>query len=88
MIERNKKLMDLNHPFLTQEAIDEVESIRECVIIEDNSFTQRSISNAMKMMIKDGYNKLVWQENMEFFFRPFFRLVAKETEYSRKILGN
>ncbi len=88
VIERNKKLMDLNHPFLTQEAIDEVESIRECVIIEDNSFTQRSISNAMKMMIKDGYNKLVWQENMEFFFRPFFRLVAKETEYSRKILGN
>ncbi len=88
IIERNKKLMDLHHPFLTQEAIDEVESIRDCVIVEDNNFTQRSVANAMKMMIKDGYNKLVWQENMEFFFRPFFRLVAKETEYSRKVLGN
>ena len=87
-IERNKKLMDLHNPFLTEEAIEEIETIRECVIVEDNSFTQRSISNAMKMMIKDGYNKLVWQENMDFFFRPFFRLVAKETEYSRKILGN
>ena len=88
VIERNQKLMDLNHPFLTEEAIEEIENIRECIIVEDNSFTQRSISNAMKMMIKDGYNKLVWQENMELFFRPFFRLVAKETEYSRKILGN
>jgi 5'-3' exonuclease len=87
-IERNDKLMNLHHPFLTKEAIEEVETIRECVIVEDNNFTQRSITNAMKMMIKDGYNKLVWQENMEFFFRPFFRLVAKETEYSRKILGN
>jgi 5'-3' exonuclease len=88
IMERNHKLMDLHHPFLTQEAIDEVEGIRDCVIVEDNNFTQRSITNAMKMMIKDGYNKLVWQENMEFFFRPFFRLVAKETEYSRKILGS
>jgi 5'-3' exonuclease len=88
IMERNHKLMDLKHPFLTQEAIDEVESIREFVIVENNNFTQRSIANAMKMMIKDGYNKLVWQENMEFFFRPFFRLVAKETEYSRKLLGN
>ena len=86
IIERNKRLMDLHNPFLTKEAIEEIETIRECVIVEDSSFTQRSIANAMKMMIKDGYNKLVWQENMEFFFRPFFRLVAKETEYSRKIL--
>lgn len=88
IIERNKKLMDLHNPFLTEEAIEEVENIRDCIMVEDNNFTQRSVSNAMKMMIKDGYNKLVWQENMDFFFRPFFRLVAKETEYSRKILGN
>ena len=46
--------MDLHNPFLTEEAIEEIETIRECVIVEDNSFTQRSISNAMKMMIKDG----------------------------------
>lgn len=88
VIERNHKLMDLHHPFLNEEAIEEIENIRDCVIVEDDKFTQRSISNAMKMMLKDGYNKLVWQENMELFFRPFFRLVAKETEYSRKILGN
>ncbi len=88
VIERNQKLMDLSHPFLTKEAIEEVDTIRECIIVEDSSFTQRSISNAMKMMIQDGYNKLVWQENLELFFRPFFRLVAKESEYSKKVLGN
>ena len=88
IIERNLRLMDLHNPFLTEEAIEDIENIHDCVIVESNDFSQRSISNAMKMMIKDGYNKLVWQENMEFFFRPFFRLVAKETEYSKKVLGN
>lgn len=88
IMERNIKLMDLHNPFLTEQAIEEVKEIRECLIVEDTSFTQRSISNAMKMMVKDGYDKHVWKENMEFFFRPFFRLVAKETEYSRKIIGN
>ena len=88
VMERNHKLMDLNNPFLTDEAIEEVEMIHDCIIVEDTSFTQRSISNAMKMMIKDGYNKLVWQEKMDFFFQPFFRLVAKETEFSKKVLGN
>ena len=86
-MERNHKLMDLNNPFLTDEAIEEVEMIHDCIIVEDTSFTQRSISNAMKMMLKDGYNKLVWQEKMDFFFQPFFRLVAKETEFSKKVLG-
>ena len=88
IVDRNFKLMNLHEPFLNETAIQEVEEIRDCVIVEDNSFTQRSISNAMKMMLKDGYNKLVWQEDMNFFFRPFFRLVAKETEFSKKILGN
>lgn len=87
-IDRNYILMDLHNPFLNEQAIDEIKEISECIIVEDSNFTQRSITNAMKMMIKDGYDKLVWQENMEFFFRPFFRLVAKETEYSRKIIGN
>jgi len=88
IVERNYILMDLHNPFLNDKAIEEIQEIGECIIVEDNNFTQRSITTAMKMMIKDGYDKLVWQENMEFFFRPFYRLVAKETEYSKKMLGS
>jgi 5'-3' exonuclease len=88
VIERNLLLMNLHKPFLTEQAIQEVDEIHNLPIVEDNNFTQRSISTAMKMMIKDGYNRHVWNENLEFFFRPFYRLVAKEVEFSKKILNS
>jgi hypothetical protein len=42
----------------------------------------------MKMMIKDGYTKLVYNNDMESFFKPFYRLVTKEKEYSKKVLNS
>jgi DNA polymerase-1 len=87
VIERNKKLMDLKNPFVTEEAIEEVEELRTCAIVENEDFTQRSIAQATKMMIADGYDKLVWKENLMFFFQPFYRLVAKEKEYSKRVLN-
>lgn len=84
--ERNKKLMDLRNPLVNEEAEKEVADIRECIIaLEDEKYTQRSITNAAKMMVADGYNTLVWKENMEFFLRPFYRLVAKEKEFTQKM---
>jgi len=86
-IERNMLLMNLHKPFLTEKAIKEVEEIHDCPIVEDNDFTQRSIATAMKMIVKDGYTQYVWNQNLEFFFRPFYRLVAKETEFTKKVLN-
>lgn len=85
--ERNKKLMDLKNPMINEKAVQEISDIRDCIIaLEDSNYVQRSITNAMKMMIKDGYDKLVWNENMEFFFRPFYRLVVKEKEFTKNTI--
>lgn len=87
--ERNKKLMDLRNPLVNEEAEKEISDLRECIIaLEDEKYAQRSISNAAKMMVADGYSALVWKENLEFFLRPFYRLVAKEKEYTKKITQN
>ena len=87
IFERNKKLMDLKNPMINEKTEQEISDIRDCIIaLEDASYTQRSITNAMKMMIKDGYNTLVWQGNMDFFFQPFYRLVIKEKEFTRTTL--
>ena len=87
IFERNKKLMDLKEPFLTEESIDELNELRDCVIYTNDNFNDRSITNAMKMMIKDGYSKHVFNNDMETFFKPFYRLVTKEKEYSKKVLN-
>lgn len=87
VFERNKKLMDLNEPFLTEESVEELEELRNCVIYTNDNFTDRSITNAMKMMIKDGYSKHVFNNDMDTFFKPFYRLVTKEKEYSKKVLN-
>ncbi len=85
--ERNKKLMDLNEPFLTEKSVDELEELRNCVIYTNDNFNDRSVTNAMKMMIKDGYSKHVFNNDMDTFFKPFYRLVTKEKEYSKKVLN-
>jgi 5'-3' exonuclease len=87
VIKRNDRLMNLHHPLLTEQAISEVDDLHNCIIVENEDFTKRSVANAMTMMVKDGYNKLVWNEDMNWFFQPFFRLVAKETEYSKKMIN-
>jgi len=87
IFERNKKLMDLNEPFLTEKSVDELEELRNCVIYTNDNFNDRSVTNAMKMMIKDGYSKHVFNNDMDTFFKPFYRLVTKEKEYSKKVLN-
>lgn len=86
VFERNRKLMDLTNPFVNEIARQEVADIHQCVITNDDDVTQRSITNAMKMMINDGYKQFVYQENLDMFFRPFYRLVTKEKEFTKKML--
>jgi 5'-3' exonuclease len=88
IFERNKKLMNLKEPFLPEESLSEIEELKNCIIYTNDNFNDRSINNAMKMMIKDGYTKLVYNNDMESFFKPFYRLVTKEKEYSKKVLNS
>jgi 5'-3' exonuclease len=67
IFERNKRLMDLKHPFINEDAVREVSELRTHTLIGDDNSVDRSISNAMKMMVADGYHNLVWNGNMEFF---------------------
>lgn len=83
VFERNYKLMNLKEPFLTEQAIVEIEEIRECVI----ATPERSIYNAQKMLSSDGMISLIWQNNVDLFFRPFYALSVKEKEYAKKMLN-
>ena len=80
--------MDLKRPFLTDEASQEIEELRTCLIYSNEDFNDRSINNAMKMMVKDGYVRHVFNSDMESFFKPFYRMVTKEKEFSKKSLND
>lgn len=85
--ELNKKLMDLNeHPFLTQEAVDAINDVTDNLIVDPNNSRERSVENAMKMFIRDGYHQFLFKESYELFFQPFYRISVKELEYSKKFL--
>lgn len=86
IIELNRELMNLKKPMVNQKAIDEVSEIIDCIIIMPSVEQERSINNAMKLMIKDGFNMHIFNNDMSLFFRPFNRLISKEKEYSSKVL--
>ncbi len=88
IIERNSILMNLKKPFLNDEAVNELEDLRNTVLCSDEGYADRSITTAMKMMLKDGYSKHVYNNDMNLFFNPFYRLVTKEKEFSKKMLNN
>jgi 5'-3' exonuclease len=85
-IETNRKLMNLKKPMVNQKAIDEVDEILDCIIIMPDVDQDRGIQNAMKMMSQDGFNMHIFNNDMTLFFRPFYRLISKEKEYSSKVL--
>jgi 5'-3' exonuclease len=85
-IELNRELMNLKKPIVNQKAIDEVSEIIDCIIIMPSVEQDRGINNAMKLMIKDGFNMHVFNNDMSLFFRPFNRLISKEKVYSSKVL--
>lgn len=81
VVYRNATLMNLKKPLLSQEAIDLVKSV-----ISQPLDCDRSIEIAVEMFMKDGFNKFVGDNNISYFFGPFYNLKAKEKEYENKFL--
>lgn len=77
---RNAKLMNLRKPFLNEEAINKVDAIKHGTLGDD-----RSIENAVSLFIKDGMIGHLQDGNLEEFFSPFYRIMTKEIEYSKKM---
>ena len=77
---RNARLMNLKKPFLNEEAINKVDAIKHGTLGED-----RSIENAVSLFIKDGMIGHLQDGNLEEFFSPFYRIMTKEIEYSKKM---
>jgi len=77
---RNARLMNLKKPFLNEEAISKVDAIKHGTLGED-----RSIENAVSLFIKDGMISHLQNGNLEDFFSPFYRIMTKEIEYSKKM---
>jgi len=86
VIELNRQLMNLKSPMVNQKAIDEVTEILDCIIIMPSVEQERGINNAMKMLVKDGFNMHIFNSDLSLFFRPFNRLISKEKDYSSKVL--
>ena len=83
-VERNYKLMNLKEPFLTPQAKEEVEIIRNCVLAKEDGFVDRSVGDALKDFVNEGYSRFVYENKIDQFFAPYFRMSAKEKEYTKK----
>lgn len=86
ILERNRTLMNLKKPFVTEEAKREMIEIANYAIIDPDDAEDRSVKNAMRMLVADGYKQHIFNEDIELFFRPFYRLILKEKEYSNSLL--
>ena len=50
--------------------------------------SERGIKNAMDMVVRDGFSMHMFNNDLSLFFRPFYRIVSKEKEYSSEVLKN
>ena len=75
---RNAKLMDLQKPFINDEAKNEMQKI----IYEPIINKEFSIKSAMNLFISKGFTKFVRNEHLDLFFAPFFITINKEKEFS------
>ena len=85
-MERNRTLMNLKRPFVTEEAKREVMDVSNYPIVDPDNPNERSIQNAMRMLVGDGFKRFLIDEDINFFFRPFYRLMTKEKEYTKSLL--
>lgn len=86
IIERNKILMDLKNPLLTEEAIAEIDIVKNSVMAKENGQFDRSVTDVIKSVIKEGYVKFMFKNDVHTFFAPYQRISIKEKEYAKKIL--
>lgn len=86
VFKRNYELMNLKEPFLNSQAIEEIEIIRSCVLAKEDGFVDRSILDAVKEFSKEGYSQYVYENKIDQFFAPYYRISTKEKEYTKRIL--
>lgn len=82
-LEINKKIVILDHPLLTDEAKEGIESL----INDDLDTEGRSYKNIMRMMMEDGMFSTLPKSDDAWvnFLNPFLRLTRKEKNKSRAI---
>ena len=82
--EINRKIIDLSHPLLTEDAIEEIESM----MYAPQDPEGRSFSNLYQYMIDDGIDELKSETKFASFFEQFKVLADKEKKrYEKEITG-
>lgn len=77
---RNAKLINLKKPFLNSEARKLVDIVKHGTLDDT-----REISSAISLFTQEGLMMYVGQEFAGNFFAPFYMLMTKEKEYSKKM---
>ena len=72
--EINEKLMDLKKPLMTEDAIDELNDL----INGSLNNTDRDLKNVLKMMERDGLDKIIGEYRYPEYLLPFKKLISRE----------
>ena len=72
--EVNEKLMDLKKPLITEDAIDELNDL----INGSLNNTDRDLKNVLKMMERDGLDKIIGEYRYPEYLLPFKKLISRE----------
>ena len=72
--EINEKLMDLKKPLITEDAIDELNDL----INGSLNNTDRDLKNVLKMMERDGLDKIIGEYRYPEYLLPFKKLISRE----------
>lgn len=78
--EINEKIINLKHPLLSQEAIDELESISYAPL----DITDRDISNVYRIIQKNNITDLIDENRFMTFFSPYVLHIEKEKKFFNK----
>ena len=81
--EINEKIINLDHPLLTEEAEEELKSMIH--VVQDPE--GRSFENLYSYMVEDGIDELVDTDRFAFFFEPYKSLADREIKRYKKEMG-
>jgi 5'-3' exonuclease len=77
--EINEKLVNLSRPMLTEDAVREIEHLREGTL--DSS--GRDLKNVITMMKRDGLDKALGETRFSDFLIPFKKLIDRENNFNQ-----
>lgn len=69
----NRMLVDLSRPLLTEDALEEINLLKDSPLSED-----RTIKNAYKMLKEDGIDIMLGESRYENYLLPFKKLMERE----------